>query len=57
MSEVVKKEVLKLLEAGIIYEISDSKWVSPVHVVPKKGGITVVQNEKGEHVAKRIEGG
>ena len=46
MSDVVKKEVLKLLEAGIIYQISDSNWVSPVHVVPKKGGITVVQNEK-----------
>lgn len=57
MSDVVKKEVLKLLEAGIIYQISDSKWVSPVHVVPKKGGITVVQNDKGEHVAKRLEGG
>ena len=54
MSDVVKKEVLKLLEAGIIYQISDSKWVSPVHVVPKKGGITVVQNDKGEHVAKRL---
>jgi len=53
MSEVVKKEVMKLLDAGIIYPISDSKWVSPVHVVPKKGGITVVQNEKGESVAKR----
>ena len=57
MSDVVKKEVLKLLEAGIIYQISDSKWVSLVHVVPKKGGITVVQNDKGEHVAKRLEGG
>ncbi|KAI5383880.1 hypothetical protein KIW84_071021 [Lathyrus oleraceus] len=56
MSEVVKKEVLKLLEAGIIYQISDSKWVSLIHVVPKKGGITVVQNEKGGHVAKRIKG-
>ena len=57
MSEVVKKEVMKqvmkLLDAGIIYPISDSKWVSPVHVVPKKGGMTVVQNEKGESVAKR----
>ena len=57
MSAVVKTEVLKLLEAGIIYQISDSKWVSPVHVVPKKGGITVVQNEKGEPVAKRTDGG
>jgi len=42
MSKVVKKEVMKLLDAGIIYPISDSKWVSPVHVVPKKGGMTVV---------------
>ncbi|MCH92616.1 hypothetical protein A2U01_0013556 [Trifolium medium] len=40
MKEVVKKEVLKLLEAGMIYPISDSAWVSPVHVVPKKGGMT-----------------
>ena len=42
MKEVVKKEVLKLLENGIIYPISDSKWVSPIHVVPKKSGLTVV---------------
>lgn len=47
MSDVVRKEVLKLLEEGIIYLISDSKWVSPVHVVPKKGGVVVVKNEKG----------
>jgi predicted DNA-binding transcriptional regulator len=52
LSEVVRKEVLKLLEAGIIYQIYDSKWVSLVHVVPKKGGLTVVQNEKGEAVSK-----
>ena len=42
MKEVVRKEILKLLEAGIIYPIADSQWVSPVHCVPKKGGITVV---------------
>ena len=42
MKEVVRKEILKLLEAGIIYPVADSKWVSPVHCVPKKGGITVV---------------
>jgi hypothetical protein len=36
MKEVVKKEVLKLLNVGIIYPISDSQWVSPVQVVPKK---------------------
>ncbi|XP_074373617.1 uncharacterized protein LOC141713961 [Apium graveolens] len=47
MMDVVKKEVLKLLAACIIYPISDSKWVSPVHVVPKKGGMTVVKNDKG----------
>lgn len=57
MSDVVKKEVLKLLDAGIIYQISNSKWVSPVHVVPKKGGVTVVQNEEGKLVAKLIESG
>ncbi|RVW90223.1 Retrovirus-related Pol polyprotein from transposon 297 [Vitis vinifera] len=44
--EVVRAEVLKLLQAGIIYPISDSPWVSPTQVVPKKSGITVVQNEK-----------
>ncbi|XP_031116495.1 uncharacterized protein LOC116020153 [Ipomoea triloba] len=50
MMEVVKKEILKLLDAGIIYPISDSKWVSPVHVVPKKTGITVIENDDGELV-------
>ncbi|CAA7021724.1 unnamed protein product [Microthlaspi erraticum] len=40
LKEVVKKEILKLLDAGIIYPISDSTWISPVHCVPKKGGIT-----------------
>ncbi|KAL5570007.1 hypothetical protein UlMin_026582 [Ulmus minor] len=40
MQEVVKKEVVKLMDAGIIYPISDSSWVSPVQVVPKKGGMT-----------------
>ncbi|KAL1364163.1 hypothetical protein AAHE18_03G198300 [Arachis hypogaea] len=54
MNEVVQKEVTKLLEAGIIYPISDSPWVSPVHVVPKKGGMTVVHNEKNELVPTRI---
>ena len=46
MREVVKKEVLKLLHAGIIYPMPYSEWVSPVQVVPKKGGMTVVKNEK-----------
>jgi len=48
MKEVVKKEVLKLLDAGMIYPISDISWLSHVHVVPKKGGVTVVANEKNE---------
>ena len=47
MKEVVRTEILKLLEAGIIYPI-DSRWVSHVHCVPKKGGITVVPNDKNE---------
>jgi len=53
MKEVVKKEVFKLLDAGMIYPISDSSWVSPVHVVPKKGGMTVVANEKNELIPTR----
>jgi len=48
LKDAVKKEIMKLLEAGIIYPISDSDWVSPVHVVPKKGGVTVVKNDKNE---------
>ena len=46
MKEVVRKEVLKWLNVGFIYAISDSSWVSLVHVVPKKGGFTVIRNEK-----------
>ncbi|GAU52017.1 hypothetical protein TSUD_418330, partial [Trifolium subterraneum] len=53
MKEVVKKEVLKLQEAGMIYPISDSEWVSPVHVVPKKGGMTVIRNDKNELIPTR----
>ena len=46
MKEVVRKEVQKWLNAGFIYAISDSSCVSPVHVIPKKGGFTVIRNEK-----------
>ena len=53
MKEEVRKEVLKLLEAGLIYPISDSAWVSPVQVVPKKGGMTVVRNEKNDLIPTR----
>jgi len=48
MQEEVKKEILKLLKANIVYPISDSKSISLVHVVPKKGGITVVKYENNE---------
>jgi len=53
MKEVVRKEVVKLLDARMIYPISDSAWVSPVQVVPKKGGMTVVKNEKNELIPTR----
>ncbi|GJV94245.1 reverse transcriptase domain-containing protein [Tanacetum coccineum] len=53
MQEVVKKEIMKLLDTGIIYPIADSPWVSPIHCVPKKGGITVVTNENDELVPTR----
>jgi len=55
LMEVVKKEVTKLLQAGIIYPISDSTWVSPVYVVLKKSGIAVVKNEKIELIPTRIQ--
>ncbi|GJU73698.1 reverse transcriptase domain-containing protein [Tanacetum coccineum] len=53
MQEVVKKEIVKLLDTGIIYPIADSPWVSLIHCVPKKGGITVVTNEHDELVPTR----
>ncbi|KAD6455136.1 hypothetical protein E3N88_09842 [Mikania micrantha] len=53
MGDVVKKEVLRLLDAGLIYSIYDSSWVSPVHVVPKKGGMTVVVNKNKQIVPTR----
>ena len=53
MKEVVRTKVLKLLNVGIIYAISDSSWVSPVQVVPKKGGMTVVRNDKNELLPTR----
>jgi hypothetical protein len=54
MREVVKKEVLKLLKVGVIYPISDSEWVSPVQVVPKKGRMTVIRNEINELTLNRL---
>nr|GEW93193.1 reverse transcriptase domain-containing protein [Tanacetum cinerariifolium] len=52
--DVIKKEVEKLLDAGLIYPISDSPWVSLVHCVPKKGGFTVVENEENELIPTRL---
>nr|GEZ67283.1 transposon Ty3-I Gag-Pol polyprotein [Tanacetum cinerariifolium] len=52
--DVIKKEVKKLLDAGLIYPISDSLWVSPVHCVPKKGGFIVVENEENELIPTRL---
>nr|GEU95211.1 reverse transcriptase domain-containing protein [Tanacetum cinerariifolium] len=52
--DVIKNEVLKNLDAGFIYPIFDSPWVSPVHCVPKKGGFTVVENEKNELIPTRL---
>ena len=57
MKEVVKKEVLKLLDVGVIYPIADSKWVSPTQVVPKKSGVTVVANEHNELIPTRVTTG
>ncbi|CAN6573569.1 unnamed protein product [Malus baccata var. baccata] len=55
MMDVVKKEIIKLLDCGVIYPISDSHWVSPVQVVPKKSGVTMVKNEDNELVPTRIQ--
>nr|GFD34037.1 reverse transcriptase domain-containing protein [Tanacetum cinerariifolium] len=52
--EVIKQEVIKLLDAGLIYQISDCPWVSPVHCIPKKGGITVVENVDNELISTRL---
>nr|GEX44001.1 reverse transcriptase domain-containing protein [Tanacetum cinerariifolium] len=52
--DVIKQEVFKFLDAGLIYPISDSPWVSPVHCVPKKGGFKVVENEDNELIMTRL---
>ena len=53
MKEVIIKEVLKWLNAGFIYAISESPWVSPIHVVSKKGGFIVIRNENNELIPTR----
>ncbi|XP_051115644.1 uncharacterized protein LOC127240848 isoform X2 [Andrographis paniculata] len=57
MMEVVKKEILKLLDDDIIYPISDSQWVSPIHVVPKKAGVTVEADHDGKLIPVRKQTG
>nr|GEW33649.1 reverse transcriptase domain-containing protein [Tanacetum cinerariifolium] len=52
--DVINKEFIKLLDADMIYPISDSLWVSPIHCVPKKGGVTVVANENNELIPMRL---
>ncbi|GKF36636.1 reverse transcriptase domain-containing protein, partial [Tanacetum coccineum] len=52
--DVIKKEVEKLLDTGLIYPISDSPWVGAVHCVPKKGGFTVVENDENELIPTRL---
>ncbi|GJW00575.1 reverse transcriptase domain-containing protein [Tanacetum coccineum] len=52
--EVIKAEVIKLLDAGLIYPISDSPWVSPVHIIPNKGGMMVVTNDNNELIPTRL---
>ena len=57
MQEVVRAEVLKLLQVGIIYPILDSPRVSPTQVIPEKSGVTIVQNEKGEDMPTHLTTG
>ena len=52
--EAVKEEIIKWLNVEIIYPISNSQWVSSVHVVPKKTGVMVTMNEKGEEMQTRL---
>nr|GFB40997.1 DNA-directed DNA polymerase [Tanacetum cinerariifolium] len=52
--DVIKKEVEKLLDAGLIYPIFDIPWVSPIHCVPKKGGMTVIKNDENELISIRL---
>lgn len=54
MKEMKRVEVIKLLDAVIIYPISDNKWLSPVQVVPKKCGITVITDDKNDLIPTRM---
>nr|GFC85517.1 reverse transcriptase domain-containing protein [Tanacetum cinerariifolium] len=52
--DAIKKEVLKLFDAGLIYPISNSPWVRPIHCVPKKGGFTIVKNEENKLILTQL---
>ena len=55
MMDVVKKEILKLLDVGVIYPISDSKWTSPIQVVPKKSRVTIVKNNGDIFIPTKVQ--
>ena len=57
MLEVLRTEIMKWWNGGVIYSILDSPWITPVHMVPKKSGIIVTINEKGEEVPMRMTTG
>ena len=50
-----KKEILKWLNAEIMYLISNSQWVSLVHIVPKKAGVTVNTFRQNDEFVLTIE--
>ena len=53
IKEVMRNEVIKILDNEIIYLISNSKWISPTQVVPKKSVVNVITNEKNELIPTR----
>lgn len=57
MKRVVKKEIIKLLDMKMIYPVPKRRWVSPVHVMPKKSGVQVVENEKKDLIATQLQTG
>ena len=54
IKEVVRAEVFKLLNASIIHLISYNSWVSPVQIVPKKSGVTIVTNVDNELIPTKV---
>lgn len=54
IQEVIRKEVIRFLYAGMIYPISDSPWVSPLHVVSKKEGLPVMKTNNDEVIATKV---